>query len=128
LLKGKKSLKELFINRALENIKCAELAYENDLFNASSNRAYYAAFHISIAALYAIGVDPRTDHKAVQIMFSDNYFNRKKVLSSKYKGYLTELQRIRNIADYQNGVTKKDANTQLKKAKEFVEIILKVIK
>lgn len=98
------------------------------MHNASSNRAYYAAFHTALAALYAIGIEPRTDHKAVQIMFSDNYFKRKKVLSSKYKGYLKELQRIRNIADYQNGVTKKDANSQLKKAKEFVEIILKVIK
>ena len=34
---------------------------------------------------------------------SDYYFNRKKVLSSKYKGYLNNLQDIRNNADYRIG-------------------------
>jgi uncharacterized protein (UPF0332 family) len=120
-------MKESFINRAKENIRSAELNFENELFNASANRAYYAAFHAAIAAIYSVGIIPNIDHKIVRTLFSDNYFNRKKRLPSKYKGYLQDLQNIRSDADYKNGVSKNTAKQQLKNAKDFVEIILEVI-
>lgn len=109
----------------MENIKIAEIAFNNDCYNASANRAYYAAFHAAIAALYNLGIEPKIDHKVVQSLFSDNYFNRRKVIAFQYKGYLKELQGKRNIADYREGVTKKVSKTQLSLAKELVEIILR---
>jgi uncharacterized protein (UPF0332 family) len=120
-------MKEIFKSKALENIKIAEIAYDNSCFNASANRAYYAAFHAAIAAIYHIGIEPNIDHKVVKSLFSDNFFNRRKIIASKYKGYLKELQGKRSIADYREGVTKKDSKTQLSLAKELVEIILRVI-
>ncbi len=121
-------MKESFKNRALENIKAAESCFEQEFYNASANRAYYAAFHAAISAIFSIGIDTKIEHRPVHSIFTDNYFNRRKIISSKYKGYLGELQRKRNIADYKSGVGKKEAKEQLNNAKEFVEIILMVIK
>jgi hypothetical protein len=120
-------MKELFKSKALENIKIAEIAFDNDCFNASANRAYYAAFHAAIAAIYTIGKEPGIDHKAVRSLFSDSFFNRRKIIPSKYKGDLKILQENRNIADYHEGVSKKTAKKQLLQAKELVEIIFEVL-
>ncbi|MBM2815310.1 MAG: hypothetical protein HW421_2072 [Ignavibacteria bacterium] len=120
-------MKETFLERAKENLKIAELAFDNACFNASANRAYYSAFHAAIAAIYAADIIPNIDHKVIQALFAENYCNRRKRLPSKFKGYLFELQYYRNNADYKKGVSKKDAKQQLKNAKEFVEIILEYI-
>ncbi|MCX6155297.1 MAG: HEPN domain-containing protein [Candidatus Kapabacteria bacterium] len=121
-------MKEIFKNKSIENIKIAEIAFDNECFNASANRAYYAVFHAAVAALFAIGLNPRIDHVAVQTMFSDNFFNRRKIISSKYKGDLKELQEVRGKADYHEGVSKNIAKKQLLKAKELIEIILMELK
>ena len=120
-------MKEIFVNKALENIKIAEIAFNNDCFNASANRAYYAAFHAAIAALYNFGIEPKIDHKSIQAMFADHFFNRRKIIPSIYKRYLMDLQDIRNTADYRVGVGKKIAKQQLIQAKNLVEIILRNI-
>jgi len=120
-------MKEHFLNRAIENLKAAELLFENDLYNASANRAYYAAFHIAIAAIYNVGVKPNIDHKTVNTLLSDNFFNRRKIIPSKYKRYLSDLQIIRNEADYRKGINAKLAKLQLETAIEFVNIIKEVI-
>ncbi len=120
-------MKELFYQRANENLEAAKLLYENDLINASANRAYYAAFHISIAAIYHIGIIPNIDHKIVQTLFVNHFFNKKKILPSSFKRYLKDLQDNRNLADYKTGISKKNAKQQLKDAVEFVELIKGVL-
>ena len=120
-------MKESFKHRALENIESAELLFENFKFNASANRAYYAAFHISIAAIYHIGIIPNIDHKIVQTLFINHFFNKKKILPSSFKRYLKDLQDNRNLADYKTGISKKNAKQQLKDAIEFVELIKGII-
>lgn len=121
-------MQESFILKAKENLQAAELLYYNNLFNASASRAYYAAFHAAISALYSIGIEPKVDHKSVQVMFADNFFNRRKIITSKYKRYLVDLQDIRNNADYRINVSKKISKQQLNQAKELIEIIFEVIK
>ncbi|HPI19371.1 MAG TPA: HEPN domain-containing protein [Candidatus Kapabacteria bacterium] len=85
-------MKESFRNRAIENLEAAELLFENGKYNASANRAYYAAFHSAIAAVYCAGINPTIDHKSIHTLFSDYYFNRRKIINSKYKGFLSDLQ------------------------------------
>ncbi|MDQ1266622.1 MAG: hypothetical protein QG635_1774, partial [Bacteroidota bacterium] len=51
-----------------------------------------------------------------------------KIISSKFKRFLIDLQDIRNSADYRIEVGKKAAKQQLSQAKELVEIIFEVIK
>jgi uncharacterized protein (UPF0332 family) len=121
-------MKEVFFELANENLKAAELLFVNNFFNASANRAYYSAFHIAIAAIFTLGITPAMDHRTVQTLFTENYCNRRKVLPSKYKGFLPEMQDRRNNADYRKGVTKKIAKQQLKDAKEFFELMSEIIK
>ena len=120
-------MKESFISRALENLQAAELLFENELYNASANRAYYSAFHSAIAAIYYSGTMPIIDHKTVQSLFSDLFVNRRKILSSKYKGYLYDLQNIRNLADYGNGINRKKSKECLTLAQEFYDVIFGVL-
>lgn len=49
-------METVFISKAKENIKAAELLFDNQLYNASANRAYYAAFQAAITALAATGI------------------------------------------------------------------------
>ena len=120
-------MKESFKNRALENLEAAELLFDNEKYNASANRAYYAAFHIAIAALFSIGLKPTIDHRSVQALFVDMFINKRKIISSDFKKYLYDLQNVRNTADYKDGASKKIVSKQLKKSKQFEETITKVI-
>jgi len=117
-------MKESFLERAKENLSAAELLFDNGMFNASANRAYYAAFHAAIAALFTIGIKPQIEHRTIQSLFSDNFFNRRKVFPSEYKKYLLDMQNIRSVADYKVGINKKISKEQLKNAKKFLELIL----
>lgn len=121
-------MQNLYKNKAIENIKAAEILFENDCYNASANRAYYAAFHATISLLYSIGIEPKIDHRTIQSLFSEQFVNRRKVFSSKHKGVLENLQDKRNDADYKMGVSKKVAKNQLSTSSEFVKSILGVIK
>ena len=118
-------MKESFLLRAEENFKAAELLYENELFNASVNRAYYSAFHLSIALLFDRGFTPAIDHRNTLSMFCNEFINKKKLFPSEIKKIFYELQTARNKADYGEGVNKNTANNRLKNLKVFFATILK---
>lgn len=120
-------MKESFINRAKENLADAEAALEAGRYNASANRAYYAAFHAAIEALKHYGYVPVIDHKRVQADFSQYLVHRRKLFPASFKSYLSDLMLIRFDADYKREVSRKEAALQLKKAQEFIATILKAI-
>lgn len=117
------SVKSEFLTKAKENIKAAEVLFENQLYNACANRAYYAAFQAAIAALTAIGIETdRLSHDAIQANFAVEFIQRRKIYPSHLKSYLMDLQAVRDDADYKGRlVSKKVTLRQLRKAKEFVE-------
>jgi uncharacterized protein (UPF0332 family) len=112
-------MKESFLLRAIENIEASELLYDIGKYNASANRAYYAAFHIAIACIYNYVKDFSSEHMKVRGLFCDLYINRRKILPPQYKEYLYDLQRTRNLEDYGEGVSKNKAKTQLKNVKRI---------
>ncbi len=115
---------EIYWRKAAENLADAEAAYEAGRNNASASRAYYAAFHAARAVLFAKGFSPSTDHKVVQTMFSNELVNRRKVFPAAYKSYLVDMQKRRGVADYEPVmVSNRDAQLQLKQAREFCSII-----
>lgn len=122
-------MKQTFTAKAKENIEAAELLFENQKYNASANRAYYAAFQSAIAALVNAGIQAdRISHEALQAKFSSELIQRRKIYPNKFRSYLMDLQAVRNDADYELiFVSKKVAQRQLKKAKEYVEVIDKEI-
>jgi len=123
-------MKQEFLAKAKENLAVAEWSYENGHYNASANRAYYAAFQAAIAALAHTGIitTSRISHSATQSLFATELIRRRKVYPSHLKSYLMDLQRIRDDADYEcRSVSKKKASTHFKQAKKFVEILTKEI-
>lgn len=120
-------MKELFLNRAKENLKAAEILFNEELYNASASRAYYSAFQIAIAALFYKGLKPAIDHRTVQSLFADTFVNRNKILPSKYKTILYDLHNIRIDADYKLGIKRQTAKIQLQNAKDFLEKLEKEI-
>ena len=124
------NLKTEFIVKAEENLKAAKLLFENNLYNASANRSYYAAFHAAITAQSKEGFETeRISHEAAQSFFAGELIKRKKKYQSSLKSYLTKFKDVRHNADYKSiQISKKIASRQLSKAEEFVRIVMKEVK
>jgi uncharacterized protein (UPF0332 family) len=117
-------MEDILFARAQENIEAASLLLNAGLFNASANRAYYAAFHAAAAFIIANGITIEIDHRKVQAMFNNEFINRRKVFSGQYKSLLAEMQKVRNNADYEaEGVSKTKATHQVRSATNFLSII-----
>lgn len=117
----------IFLDKAKENLKMAQISFENECYNACANRAYYAAFQAAVAALSDKGLSKgKYEHKWVQAEFSEKLIKRKKVYPSGMRSYQLEMQLIRNRADYDlNCVNRKTAFQQMTKAREMVDCITK---
>jgi uncharacterized protein (UPF0332 family) len=114
-----------FVAKAEENIRAAEILFRQELYNASANRAYYAALHAAVDALARSGFQvERIDHDKVQANFNGELIRRKKAYPRHLKSHLMDLQTVRNIADYRaTPVSKKVARRQLSRAQEYVEAL-----
>jgi uncharacterized protein (UPF0332 family) len=98
---------------------------EHGFWNASANRAYYAAFHAAMVFLLRNGIPVEPDHRKAQNAFNGEAVARRKLLLSRWKEFLGELQDVRNNADYKNkGVSKSRAKEQLSRAREFISTLL----
>jgi len=123
-------MKSEFLGKAKENLKAATLLLEHELYNASANRAYYAAFQAAIAVLANAGflTTHRISHGTAQGQFAAELIQRRKLYPSHLKSYLADLQELRDDADYKLlSVSKKKALVPLKQAKELVEIVIQEI-
>jgi len=121
--------KMIFLNKASENLLAAQISLQNGLFNACANRAYYGALQAAIAALEHKGLKrKRVDHGWVQANFNNHFINRHKIYPRKFRYYLLDMQAIRDQADYESeSITKKEAQRQVNKLKEFIAIIKREI-
>ncbi|MDM8522305.1 HEPN domain-containing protein [Desulfococcaceae bacterium HSG8] len=122
-------MKKEFLRKAEQNLRAAELLFENGLYDASTNRSYYAALHAAVAALSGAGIKTeRISHETTQAKFAAELIRRRKIYPSRLKSYLSDLQRVRDHADYKlKSVSKKVASRQLNKAKEFVANIIQEV-
>jgi len=118
-------MEEIFLAKAGENIQAAELLFENEMYHASANRAYYAAFHAAVAALAHAGIElVGLGHDSVQARFNGELIRRRKVYPGRFKSYLPDLQTVRDDADYKlRLLSQRVAKRQLDKAKEYVETL-----
>jgi uncharacterized protein (UPF0332 family) len=122
-----KNESEVFMDKSKENLEIAIMAYDLCKYNASANRAYYAAFQASIALLAENGYRiEKPEHRNIQSEFVREFIHRRKLFPAKFKSYLLELQDIRNRADYSVvDVSRKYATIQLQKTREFCKLIYK---
>jgi len=62
---------ENYFTKAKENLQAAQICFDGGLYNAATNRAYYAAYQLAIFALHKAGYKDDNDtydhkHKWVQ--------------------------------------------------------------
>lgn len=114
-----------FLQKAKENLSAEKLCFENGHFNACANRAYHSALHVAIAALRHHGIQRnRIDHGQVQADFSGELVNRRKCYPARLKSYLSDMQFVRDKADYTAGsVSRKMARRMLSKPEEMIRHI-----
>jgi uncharacterized protein (UPF0332 family) len=107
--------------KAAQELATAERAFENDDFNSTANRAYFAAFHAAIAVLALDGITSSTnEHRWIHTTFSTHCIKRRKLFPAEFASVLPDMMRLRHNADYDAiGVSKKDASRLLKKAQQF---------
>ncbi len=122
-------MKTEFLNKATENLTAARICFDRGLFNACANRAYYTALQAVIAALDLHGIRrDRIDHGQVQADFSGELIRRRKTYPAKFKSYLSDMQFLRDKADYTDkNITMKIAGRMLGKLEELVGFIEKEI-
>ena len=123
-------MKEEFLEKAKENLHSAEICFENGLYNACANRAYYAAFQSAVSALADRGITrEKIEHKWVQAEFNGRLIGKQKVYPGGMKSYLMKMQTVRDQADYSHqNVNKKTARRQIVRAGEIVASVEKVLK
>lgn len=117
----------VFLAKAKRNIQAAQLLFDNQMYDESANRAYYAAFQAALAALSTLGLQVEgMSHEAVQSKFNEELIYRRKIYPRYFKSYLVDLLLVRVNADYKTiSTSKKIALRQIKKAKEFFEKVEK---
>ena len=116
-----------FLSKAKENLKIAQLSFDNECYNACANRSYFASFQAAVAALAAHGIQSnKNEHAWVQSEFNLQLIKRKKVYPAVLKKYLPNMQIERNVADYsKKDISKKVALRQFSHAKEMIGLIEK---
>jgi len=123
-------MKTEFFNKARNNLAVAQICFDSGFYDDCANRAYYGAFHASVAAILDRGIKKdKFNHKWVQAEFSQKLIKRQKVYPGKLKSYLMKMQMVRDRADYSHdNVSKTEAYQQIRKAGEMIEFIGKELK
>jgi uncharacterized protein (UPF0332 family) len=116
------------INRAYGTLKEAEKMIENEFWNASINRLYYACFYAVSGLLLKNGLETST-HKGIRQMFGLHYVQTG-LVSRELAKFFSDLYDRRQTGDYDDFITydKETVNSLLLLAEDFVSDIDKLIK
>ncbi len=107
---------------AEESLAAARLLLENLYLGYAASRAYFAMFYVAEAFLEGEGLSYNR-HSAVIAAFGKMYARTRRV-PPEYHRYLIEGQALRQSGDYgeRNAVTRDEAELQIQRAQDFVEL------
>jgi uncharacterized protein (UPF0332 family) len=113
---------ESHLTRAAECLAGARSEFANARYNNAANRAYYAAYNAAIVALIRAGIDrPRWLHDEVQALFAGQLIARRKLYPGELRRVLSDLLKIRTLADYQTRmVSRTTAEDAIRTSEQFV--------
>ena len=118
--------------KAQQNLKAAQVTLDHNLYDATINRAYYAAFQAAIAALIYRKISQRGGqwgHDYVQATLNQYFIRRQKILSSQLRDTLQDLMLRRHSADYKPMImTEKGARRALAKTLIFIKAIEEIVR
>lgn len=115
------------IERAIDDINCANILYKNNELLGANNRAYYSIFHSMRAVLALERIDFKK-HKDVQAYFNMNYV-KKEIFPRKLGHKIVIASRIREDSDYDYNYVKSAEETleQINTAEELLELVKKYL-
>jgi uncharacterized protein (UPF0332 family) len=119
-----------YLEKAQESLAGAESEYANGRYNNCANRCYYACFQAAIAALFQVGIQPKSQqgqwgHDFVQSQFIGQLINRQKRYPPGLRDVMERTYILRQIADYRaQHITEIQASRGLRRARQFVETIV----
>jgi len=116
------------IKRAFETLKEADKMIENQFWNASINRIYYACYYAVSGLLLKKGVDTST-HKGIRQMFGLHYVQTG-LISKEFARFFSDLYDRRQTGDYDDFVIydEETSNKLFSMANKFVQEIDSLIK
>ena len=111
------------LERAREDLKTAKLNYQEGMYKAANNRAYYAIFH-AISAVHALDGAAYKRHKDVIANFNKKYV-KNGVFSRDIGKKISMAEEIRHASDYDDFyiVVIDEVCEQLEYAEEIVVLL-----
>jgi uncharacterized protein (UPF0332 family) len=122
-------LDRVYLEKAEENLACAQSELINGRYNSSASRAYYCCFQAAIFALARAGIrstgaQRAWSHEFVQAQFNGVLVNRRRLYSADLRGTLNQNYILRLLADYSTDhVTEVRADRAVGRAERFLEAI-----
>lgn len=125
---NKKENIKLEIDKGTAVLRQAKILYDNQEYDGSVSRSYYAAFHYTTALLLTKGMEATT-HDGLIRMFH-LHFIKSGLFPKKYGTILSHLEKAREESDYWSEVTtsEEDAKNQLADAEDLIRIISDYLK
>jgi len=121
-----KSEQEMLVQKAHESLGAAELLLNEDYAEFAISRAYYTMFYIAQALLLDREL-AFSSHAAVISAFGRE-FAKTGLIPSEFHRYLIDSMELRHIADYRGEpIGKDEAQTQIERAKQFLELASKML-
>ena len=110
------------LERASDSLEAAKLLRSQGFVAFSASRAYYSMFYVAEALLLRKGLS-FSRHAGVHRGFAQ-HFVKPGLVRSEFHDYLTRGMEVRHAGDYAKGpdVTEKQADLQLARAQEFLEM------
>jgi len=112
-----------WLKRAQENLRAAEIEFNNELYARAISTAYYAMFYAATGALTSIGVE-RARHTGVASAFGEHFVRSGKI-SNEYGRMLHQAMDDRESTDYDEVpvIDQALAQKNLDGARGFVEAV-----
>jgi uncharacterized protein (UPF0332 family) len=119
----------IYLTKAQESLAGAQSEAEQERYNNSANRSYYACFQAAIAALQHAGITPPRggndwSHAFVQASFVGQLINRRKLYPTRLRQALMRNMAVRHAADYESDhVSQVQAERALQRSYEVMSAI-----
>jgi len=118
-----KYLSDYRLEKSKNLLKQAEILLENNMYDGSVNRSYYSVFNAIRSVLALVKLDS-AKHTGV-LSFFDKYFVNTNIFEKRFSKIAHSAFDVRQDNDYEDFYkpTKKEAESQLNDAKDFIKEI-----
>ncbi len=106
------------VNKGDEAYQEAKVLFNEGLYTGCISRAYYSAFHYTLAILLTIGLEPKS-HQGAHHLFSIHFVQRG-IIETEYRTILKRAEKWRLESDYRRkNFDKKEAEEEMNDVSKF---------